>query len=184
MTYDGVYYRNASLSEVNVFYREAGDPSHPTVLLLHGFPTSSHMFRGLIPLLACFLHVVAPDYPGFGYTESPPADKFDYTFDHLANTVEELIQELGIKHFYVYIMDYGAPVGLRLVEAHPERILGLIVQNGIAHEVGLAPFWDPIRTSVHHPLCSRINVHPEYMVVGSCTQRVHLQKLKEPVDST
>jgi pimeloyl-ACP methyl ester carboxylesterase len=155
MTYDGVYYRNASLSEVNMFYREAGDPSHPTVLLLHGFPTSSHMFRGLIPLLACFLHVVAPDYPGFGYTESPPADKFDYTFDHLANTVEELIQELGIKHFYVYIMDYGAPVGLRLMEAHPERILGLIVQNGIAHEVGLAPFWDPIRKSVHHPLCTR-----------------------------
>lgn len=141
-----VYYRNASLSEVNVFYREAGDPSHPTILLLHGFPTSSHMFRNLIPLLACFLHVVAPDFPGFGYTESPPAADFAYTFDHLASTVEELIHDhLKIQRYYLYIMDYGAPVGLRIMEAHPDRVLGLVVQNGIAHKEGLTAFWDPIR---------------------------------------
>jgi pimeloyl-ACP methyl ester carboxylesterase len=140
-----VYYRNASLSEVNMFYREAGDASNPTILLLHGFPSSSHMFRGLIPLLACFLHVVAPDYPGFGYTDSPPATDFAYTFDHLAGTVEELIHHLGIRSYFLYVMDYGAPVGFRIMEANPERVLGLVVQNGIAHEEGLTSFWDPIR---------------------------------------
>lgn len=140
-----VYYREANLSSVKMFYREAGDPSDPTILLLHGFPTSSHMFRNLIPLLSVFLHVVAPDYPGFGYTTSPPVDKFDYTFDNLAATVEELIQKLELKNYYIYIMDYGAPVGLRLLKAHPERILGMVVQNGNAYEEGLTPFWDPIR---------------------------------------
>lgn len=142
-----VHYRTANLSApvTSMFYREAGDPSHPTILLLHGFPTSSHMFRNLIPLLACFLHVVAPDFPGFGSTTSPPVTEFDYTFDNLADKVEELILQLGLSHYYIYIMDYGAPVGLRIMEAHPERVLGLVVQNGNAYESGLTPFWDPIR---------------------------------------
>lgn len=115
------------------------------MVLLHGFPTSSHMFRRLIPLLASEMHVVAPDLPGFGFTESPPATNFTYSFDHLANTVEELIQHLRITRFFVYIMDYGAPTGLRLMESHPERILGLVVQNGNAYEEGLTPFWVPLR---------------------------------------
>lgn len=148
MANEVVYYRTANLSSIQMFYREAGDPSDPTILLLHGFPTSSHMFRNLIPLLAVFLHVVAPDFPGFGYTESPPATEFNYTFDNLAANVEELIVELKLKHYFVYIMDYGAPVGLRLMEAHPERILGLVVQNGNAYAEGLTSFWDPIRKSV------------------------------------
>lgn len=142
---DEVQHRHAQLSELKVFYREAGDPRKPTMLLLHGFPTSSHMFRRLIPLLAPEMHVVAPDLPGFGYTESPPASTFEYTFDHLADTVEELLQHLHITRFFVYIMDYGAPTGLRLVEAHPERILGLVVQNGNAYEEGLTAFWEPLR---------------------------------------
>jgi pimeloyl-ACP methyl ester carboxylesterase len=149
---DNIQYLNAPLPQFNVFYREAGDPSGPTILLLHGFPTSSHMFRSLVPALALYMHVIAPDLPGFGLTtESQSASAatdgtgFKYTFDNLAVVVEELIIYLGITNFFLYAMDYGAPTGFRLMAARPERILGLIVQNGNAYEEGLTDAWVNIR---------------------------------------
>jgi pimeloyl-ACP methyl ester carboxylesterase len=129
-----------------VFYREAGDKDNaPTILLLHGFPTSSHMFRNLIPVLADKFHLVAPDYPGFGYSSMPTVDKFEYTFDHLAEIVDKFISQIGVESYSLYVMDYGAPVGYRLAVKHPEKIEALIVQNGNAYEEGLGEFWEPLR---------------------------------------
>jgi pimeloyl-ACP methyl ester carboxylesterase len=140
-----VRYRTRQVDGVNVFYREAGPANAPVVLLLHGFPTSSHMFRDLIPSLADRYHVIAPDYPGFGQSEAPDRAKFTYTFEHLADLMDGLMGQLGAQRYAMYVMDYGAPVGYRLALKHPERISGLIIQNGNAYEEGLSEFWDPIK---------------------------------------
>jgi len=120
-----VKYRTVDVEGIEVFYREAGDPADPTLLLLHGFPTSSHMFRNLIPALADGFHLVAPDYPGFGISDFPPREEFDYTFDRLAKVVEGLIDALALEKFRLYIQDYGAPIGLRIATASPERVEAL-----------------------------------------------------------
>jgi pimeloyl-ACP methyl ester carboxylesterase len=130
---------------VKVFYREAGDPSAPVVLLLHGFPTSSFMFRDLIPRLAGQFRVIAPDLPGFGFTEVPAERKYTYSFDALARTMEAFTDVLGLNRYAIYVFDYGAPTGLRLAMAHPERVSAIISQNGNAYEEGLGDAWGPIR---------------------------------------
>ncbi|ABC80324.1 alpha/beta fold hydrolase [Anaeromyxobacter dehalogenans] len=140
-----VRYRTATVDGVEVFYREAGRPGAPAVLLLHGFPTSSHMFRNLIPALADRYHVIAPDYPGFGHSAMPARDAFAYTFDRYAQVVEALTEQLGLRRYALYVMDYGAPVGFRLATAHPERVTALVVQNGNAYDEGIEAFWDPIK---------------------------------------
>lgn len=137
--------RTVKIDGLDIFYREAGDPKKPTILLLHGFPTSSHMFRNLIPALADRYHLVAPDYPGFGNSSMPTVKEFDYTFDHLAEVIDKFTQALKLEKYSLYVQDYGAPVGYRLAVAHPERVQGLIVQNGNAYEEGLKDFWTPIR---------------------------------------
>jgi pimeloyl-ACP methyl ester carboxylesterase len=131
---------------VQVFYREAGEPGTPLVLLLHGFPTSSFMFRELIPRLADRYHVIAPDLPGFGFTEVPPGRKYTYSFDALAHTLEAFTDVLGLTRYAIYVFDYGAPTGLRLAMAHPERVTAIVSQNGNAYEDGLGDAWGPIRT--------------------------------------
>jgi pimeloyl-ACP methyl ester carboxylesterase len=138
-------YRTASVDGLKVFYREAGDPKLPTVLLLHGFPTSSHMFRDLIPALADRYHVIAPDLPGFGFTESPDRAGFKYTFDHLAEVMERFTEVLELDRYALFVFDYGAPVGFRLAVRHPERITALISQNGNAYVEGLSEGWNPIQ---------------------------------------
>jgi pimeloyl-ACP methyl ester carboxylesterase len=130
---------------VSIFYREAGPADAPVVLLLHGFPTSSHMFRNLIPILGDRYHVIAPDYPGFGGSAAPDHTKFAYTFGHYADIVDALMQNLGANSYAMYVMDYGAPVGYRLALKHPERVTALVVQNGNAYVEGLGAFWDPIK---------------------------------------
>jgi pimeloyl-ACP methyl ester carboxylesterase len=130
---------------VNVFYREAGDPGAPVVLLLHGFPTSSFMFRELIPRLADKFRVIAPDLPGFGFTEIPEKRNYNYSFDALACTIEAFTEALGLNRYAIYVFDYGAPTGLRLAMAHPERVSAIISQNGNAYEEGLGDAWGPIR---------------------------------------
>lgn len=135
-----------------IFYREAGDKDKtPTVLLLHGFPTSSHMFRNVLPALANKFHLVAPDYPGFGYSSMPPVDRFEYTFDRLAEIVDKFVHQIGLEKYSLYVMDYGAPVGFRLAVKHPEKIEALIVQNGNAYEEGLGEFWEPLRAYWSEP---------------------------------
>ena len=147
-----VHYRKTDIQGVKIFYREAGDPKAPTVLLLHGFPTSSHMFRNLIPQLAEQFHVIAPDYPGYGQSDMPPIDEFAYTFDNMANIVEDLIQHLNLNSYSLYLMDYGAPIGFRIASNHPERVQALIIQNGNAYVDGLREFWNPIKTYWNDPV--------------------------------
>lgn len=138
-------HRTIDVDGVKIFYREAGDSTAPTLLLLHGFPTSSHMFRNLIPELADRYHVVAPDLPGFGFSDSPDRAGFAYTFDHLADIVARFTELLGLRRYALYVFDYGAPVGFRLAVRHPERVTALISQNGNAYEEGLSGGWNPIQ---------------------------------------
>ena len=140
-----VEYRTVEIDGLEVFYREAGPKDGPTILLPHGFPTSSHMFRNLMPALADEFHMVAPDYPGFGNSAQPPMDEFDYTFDRLAEVLEAFTEKLGLTRYSIYLMDYGAPVGFRLASKHPDRVQTLIIQNGNAYDEGLREFWDPIK---------------------------------------
>jgi pimeloyl-ACP methyl ester carboxylesterase len=140
-----VHYRTAKVDGVDLFYREAGPPQAPVVLLLHGFPTSSHMFRRLIPALADRYHVIAPDYPGFGESASPDRAAFAYTFAHYTELVDALMGQLGAQRYAIYLMDYGAPIGFRLALKHPERVSAMIIQNGNAYAEGLEAFWDPIK---------------------------------------
>ena len=140
-----VRHHTVEIDGLDIFYREAGSRSEPTVLLLHGFPTSSHMFRDLIPALADEYHVVAPDYPGFGNSSMPSVEEFDYTFDRLADIVEAFTDALDLDRYTLYLMDYGAPVGFRLATRHPEKVDALVVQNGNAYEEGLGEFWEPLR---------------------------------------
>jgi pimeloyl-ACP methyl ester carboxylesterase len=144
-------YRTALVDGLKVFYREAGDPQAPTVLLLHGFPTSSHMYQDLIPALADRYHVVAPDLPGFGFTEAPDRAGFKYSFDHLAEVTERFTEVLGLSRYALYVFDYGAPVGFRLAVHHPERITALISQNGNAYVEGLSDGWNPIQAYWKEP---------------------------------
>ena len=140
-----VHYRSVDIDGVKVFYREAGRAGAPVIVLLHGFPSSSHMFRNLIPVLASQYRVIAPDYPGFGHSDMPDRAQFSYTFANLAATTDALLTRLNAQRYALYVMDYGAPVGFRLALAHPERVTALVVQNGNAYEEGLQQFWDPIR---------------------------------------
>ena len=142
----GVAYRTVTIEDVDIFYREAGDPSHPTILLLHGFPTSSHMFRDLITELADEYHLIAPDYPGYGFSSMPAVDEFEYSFDNIARLIEQFVDKIGLDRYSLYLMDYGAPVGFRIAVNQPERIDALIVQNGNAYIEGIDnDFWEPIR---------------------------------------
>jgi pimeloyl-ACP methyl ester carboxylesterase len=143
--------RYALVEGIRVFYREAGKSSAPTLLLLHGFPTSSHMYRTLIPILATQYHVIAPDMPGFGFTEAPDRNLYQYTFDSLARTMDAFMETLGLPEYAIQVFDYGAPVGFRLALAHPDRITALISQNGNAYEEGLSAGWDPIQRYWRHP---------------------------------
>ena len=138
-------HHTVSIDGLDIFYREAGSRSNPTILLLHGFPTSSHMFRNLIPALGDQFHLVAPDYPGYGNSSMPTVDEFDYTFDHLAEIVEKFITAIELKKYSLYVMDYGAPIGFRIAAKYPEQVEALIIQNGNAYEEGLREFWEPIR---------------------------------------
>jgi pimeloyl-ACP methyl ester carboxylesterase len=138
-------YQHVTVDGNKIFYREAGSKTAPAIMLLHGFPTSSHMFRNLIPALADSYHVVAPDLPGFGFSDAPDRKKFRYTFDYLAKTIDGFTEAIGLNRFAIYVFDYGAPVGFRLALAHPERITAVISQNGNAYEEGLSQGWNPIQ---------------------------------------
>jgi pimeloyl-ACP methyl ester carboxylesterase len=147
-----VLHKTVKVGDLDIFYREAGPKDAPTVLLLHGFPTSSQMFRTLIPALADQYHLVAPDYPGFGHSSMPARDKFNYTFDNLAKVIDEFTEKLGLTKYALYVQDYGAPVGYRLAVKHPERITAIVVQNGNAYDEGLDnDFWKPLKAYWKEP---------------------------------
>jgi pimeloyl-ACP methyl ester carboxylesterase len=146
-----VRFKTVDVDDTQIFYREAGDPSRPTLLLLHGFPTASHMFRDLIPLLADRYHIVAPDLPGFGQSAMKPRDRFAYTFDTLAHVIDRFTEVVGLDRFAIYIFDYGAPVGLRIAAAHPERITAIITQNGNSYLEGVSEAFNPVQAYWANP---------------------------------
>ena len=140
-----IFHRTVEVDGLDIFYREAGPKDANTILLLHGFPTSSHMFRNLMQVLSDRFHLVAPDYPGFGNSSMPSIEEYDYTFDSIADVTDSFTEKLGLNKYSLYMMDYGAPVGYRIAVKHSERVESLIVQNGNAYEEGLREFWDPIK---------------------------------------
>ncbi|HTL18161.1 MAG TPA: alpha/beta hydrolase [Patescibacteria group bacterium] len=163
--YAKVGYQTATIDRLNIFYREAGDPKRPAIVLLHGFPTSSHMYRELLPALGLEYHVIAPDYPGFGYSSVPEADSFDYTFDRLARVMEAFLQKIGTTRFALYMQDYGSPVGLRIASRHPDWVRALIIQNANAYLEGVGPafeafkpFWKERNTETEKPIRSFLNL--------------------------
>jgi len=140
-----IMYKSMKVSDLEIFYREAGSTGSPAIVLLHGFPASSHMFRDLITALEDQFYLIAPDYPGFGNSSMPPQDRFEYSFDNLAEITDQLIQALGLNKYSLYVMDYGAPIGFRIATKHPEQVESLIIQNGNAYEQGLRDFWAPLK---------------------------------------
>lgn len=164
-----VHHRVAKVEGLDIFYREAGPKDAPTILLLHGFPTSSNMFRNLIPQLATQFHVVAPDYPGFGLSSMPDRHQFAYTFENLTNAINQLVDRLKLSSYSLYVFDYGAPVGYRLALRHPERVKALIIQNGNAYEEGLPKIWDPFRAYWKEPTAeTRRGLH--YLIKPEATR--------------
>ena len=149
-------YHKVDVANVGIFYREAGPKEAPTIVLLHGFPSSSRMFDTLIPLLATRYHLIAPDYPGFGQSDAPPPSQYAYTFDHLAETMNALLEQLHIHRYTLYLQDYGGPVGFRIMLAHPERVQALVIQNANAYEEGLGAKWTGIKAYWADP-----KAHPE-----------------------
>lgn len=170
-----VHYRYADADGVRVFYREAGNPELPTLLLLHGYPSSSHQFRDLIPLLSDRFHLVAPDLPGFGFTEVPDARRYVYSFDALSETLAAFVDALRLERYALYMFDYGAPSGLRLALAYPDRVTGLVSQNGNAYLEGLGDAWEPIRRYWAQPtLENRQVVHDNVLnLAGTRWQYLH-----------
>ncbi|WP_233843816.1 alpha/beta hydrolase [Dyella sp. 2HG41-7] len=148
---NAIRYRRANVDGFNVFYREAGSPDKPKLLLLHGFPSAGHMFRDLIPQLSEHFHIVAPDLPGFGQSDMPPREQFAYTFDNIAKVIDRFTEVVGFDRFIVYVFDYGAPTGFRIAVKHPERIAGIISQNGNAYVEGLSEGWNPIQAYWKNP---------------------------------
>ena len=144
-------FKNVDVNGVNIFYRECGDAQLPTMVLFHGFPSASHMFRDLMPMLEDRFHLIAPDYPGFGQSESPSREDFPYTFDNLAEVMGSFLERLGIDKFYMYVFDYGAPIGFRIAVKHPEKILGIVSQNGNIYREGLGMKWEVRAEYWAHP---------------------------------
>ncbi|MQU04774.1 alpha/beta fold hydrolase [Pseudomonas helleri] len=175
-----VRYKHIEADGVRVFYREAGDPSAPVMLLLHGFPSSSHMFRDLIPLLAAHYRVIAPDLPGFGFTEVPEARGYSYSFDNLAITMEHFVDALKLTRYALYVFDYGAPVGFRLAVAQPQRVSALVSQNGNAYLEGLGDAWAPIRAYWAEPTAANREVIRNAVLSLEGTRYQYLHGVERP----
>jgi len=176
-----VHHKIAKVGDLDIFYREAGPKDAPTVLLLHGFPTSSQMFRKLIPALGDRYHVVAPDYPGYGHSAMPPRDTFAYTFDNLAKVVDEFTGKLGLTKYALYVQDYGAPVGYRLASAHPDRITAIVVQNVNAYDEGLDnDFWKPFKAYWKDPENKEKRDGLRKLITYEATRWQYTHGVKEP----
>ena len=173
-------YKTIEVDGLDIFYREAGPVGAPVILMLHGFPTSSHMFRNLITSLSDEFHIVAPDYPGFGSSSMPTVDEFDYTFDHIAGIIDTFIAKLGLKKYSLYMMDYGAPVGFRIAVKHPERVESLIIQNGNAYEEGLLEFWEPIKAYWQKKSKENANVLRDNLLTIEATKWQYTNGVRNP----
>jgi pimeloyl-ACP methyl ester carboxylesterase len=176
-----VLYKTAVVEEgLSLFYREAGEPGNPKLLLLHGFPASSHQYRNLISSLSDRFHIIAPDYPGFGNSDMPSPDKFDYTFDRLSEIIESFLKKIGFTHFGLYMQDYGGPVGFRIISLHPDWLEWLIIQNSNAYEVGFTSAWDGLRNSLWKNRTSETEKPLYGFMQLDVIKQVYLQGHKNP----
>jgi pimeloyl-ACP methyl ester carboxylesterase len=175
-----VHYKTVAVDGVDLFYREAGDPARPTLLLLHGFPTSSHMFRDLMPLLASEFHLIAPDYPGFGSSECPDPDRFEYTFDHLGEVLAGFVDALGLRRYALYLQDFGGPIGFRLAVKYPERVTGLVIQNANAYIEGVTPELTAILTRLHEERTEEMRTFAAQLFELPYTKRQYLEGVADP----
>lgn len=166
-----ISYHTLEVKGLNIFYREAGPPSAPVVLLLHGFPSSSRMWEPLLPLLADKYHLIAPDYPGFGNSSAPPPSKFTYTFDNLASVIEALAAKLGLVKYVLFMQDYGGPVGFRMALSHPEQVQAIIIQNAASHEQGLSPLWDARKEYWANPVHNLESLKANFTSLEATRQR-------------
>jgi pimeloyl-ACP methyl ester carboxylesterase len=174
-----ISYHTVDIQGLNIFYREAGPANAPTVLLLHGFPSSSRMWERLLPLLADKYHLIAPDYPGFGHSSAPAPSNFEYSFDNLAGVMAELTTKLGITNYVLFMQDYGGPVGFRMALSHPERVRAIIIQNAVSHEQGLSPLWDARRKYWADPVHELENLKANFTSFEATRQR-HLGSSPHP----
>jgi len=176
-----VTHKTVKVGDLDIFYREAGPNDAPAILLLHGFPTSSQMFRNLIPLLADEYHMVAPDYPGYGHSSMPSRDQFAYTFDNLAKVIDEFTEKVGLSKYALYVQDYGAPVGYRLAAKHRERVTAIVVQNGNAYDEGLNhPFWEPIKAFWREPTSREKRDALRNLITYDATRWQYIHGVKNP----
>jgi pimeloyl-ACP methyl ester carboxylesterase len=166
-----VFYRSIMVDGLSIFYREAGRPDAPTLLLLHGFPSSSRMYEPLLTRLSAYYHLVAPDYPGFGHSDAPGAKAFSYTFDHIAQVMEHFTEALGLDRYALFMQDYGGPVGFRLAIAHPERVQALIIQNAVAHDEGLGPLWQKRREFWADRAANEVGLRANFLSLATTKQR-------------
>jgi pimeloyl-ACP methyl ester carboxylesterase len=166
-----ISYHSVEIQGLDIFYREAGPANAPTVLLLHGFPSSSRMWEPMLPLLADRYHLIAPDYPGFGHSSAPSPSSFDYTFDNHARVMDELTRRLGITSYVLFMQDYGGPVGFRMAFAHPERVRALVIQNAVSHEQGLSPLWEARRKYWADPAQELENLKANFTSFEATRQR-------------
>ncbi len=178
---EAVEFKTIDIDGVNIFYREAGPKDAPVIVLLHGFPSSSSMFRALLPLLAVNYHVIAPDYPGFGHSDAPPVEKFTYTFDRLADCIDKVLIKLNLTQYALYLQDYGGPIGFRIALAHPERVTALIVQNAVAHEEGLSHVWELRRAFWKDRAGTENKLRENFLSLEAARQR-HLAGSANPED--
>lgn len=165
------FYRSVKVDGLSIFYREAGRPDAPTIVLLHGFPSSSRMYEPLLTRLSGQYHLIAPDYPGFGHSDAPNAKEFSYTFDHLAQVTQHFTEALGLQHFVLYMQDYGGPIGMRLAVMHPDQIDALIIQNAVSHEDGLGPLWDARRRFWTDRTANEAALRENFLSFASTRQR-------------
>src|SRR5258706_813599 len=166
-----VFYRSVLVDGLSIFYREAGRPDAPTLLLLHGFPSSSRMFEPLLTRLSEQYHLIAPDYPGFGHSDAPGSKEFSYTFDHISQVMQRFTEVVGLQHYVLFMQDYGGPVGFRMAIAHPERVQGFIIQNACAHEEGLSPLWQKRREAWGQPAAHEGWLRANFSSLASTTHR-------------
>ncbi len=174
-----ISYHTVEIDGLKIFYREAGPPNAPTVLMLHGFPSSSRMWEPLLPLLADKYHLIAPDYPGFGNSSAPSTSNFEYTFDNLAKVTNELTTKLGITNYVLFMQDYGGPVGFRMALSYPERVRAIIIQNAVSYEQGLSPLWEARKKYWADPVHELENLKANFTSVGATRQR-HIGSTPNP----
>lgn len=173
-------HKTIKVQDQEIFYREAGVENKKTIVLFHGFPTSSHMYRDLIPKLSDKFHVIAPDYPGFGNSSMPSVNEFEYSFANLANITDEFLTKVGVDQYTMYVMDYGAPIGFRIAQKNPEKIKGLIIQNGNAYEEGLGEFWKPIKAYWKEKTAANANALKEALLHIGATQWQYTNGTRNP----